>query len=378
MEKGIATHFRYWDVDYDDKFPVCNIEEIKKELLAKLEKSVKSQLMGEVPVGVLLSGGLDSSAIAYFVKKCGANIKTFNIGFKNLNEFEYSSQVAKELGLEHMEILMSIDDVVSDFDRVMHALDEPIADPACIPLYMLGKELKKHVTVVLSGEGGDELFGGYNQYKYCLENDKKIPYQKFFEYFLEKSYYFKNTDHFLKNNNTRPISYRFKKYFEDQPLLNGMLAYDIKTWMPENLMMKADKILMAHSLEGRFPFLDMDLFQFSAKDVSQKYKISKNLETKWILKEAMEGLLPKDVIRRKKMGFSVPVSEILDKMKEKVSNTFKDAKMHPDLIRILNIDNIEKFSEEYYDGKKEHALQLWTFFVLIYWLVKVFPGYRQV
>ena len=373
IKGGAASRYRYWDVTYRDIYPAPDLEKTKRALLEMVENSVKSQLMGEVPVGVLLSGGLDSSTIAYFVKKCGANLKTFNIGFESLNEFKYSSFVAKNLGLEHMEVFVGMDDFIKEFDKVMFALDEPIADPACFPLYILGQELKKHVTVVLSGEGSDELFGGYPQYISLLKNNP--PYRERFYSFLDGSYYFRDSVRFIKKSG-HPLAMRHKKYFEEQPLLNGMLAYDIKTWIPENLMMKADKILMAHSLEGRFPFLDNDIFDFAACNIPQCFKVDKKFESKSILKESMAGLLPEEIIHRKKMGFSVPVDKILDKMKETVTAAFCSAD-GLEMAGILDMEGIRSFVDGYYNGKKEHALQVWTLFVLTYWFVNVLPFYEN-
>lgn len=374
IKNGKHVQYKYWDISYRDAFPRPDIDKVKKELIDKTEKSIKSQLMGEVPVGVLLSGGLDSSTIAYFVKKCGANLKTFNIGFPEVNEFKYSSEVAKKFGLEHIEISINPDELIKNFDNVILALDEPIADPACLPLYVLCQELKKHVTVVLSGEGGDEVFAGYHQYMFSLMNKK--PYEQRFDYFLERSWYFKNYKDFLKDDHIAPLTLRYKKYFEEQPLLNGMLAYDMKTWIPENLMMKADKILMAHSLEGRFPFLDKGLFEYVAK-LPQDYKLNKDGTTKWILKEVIGPYLPKSVTYREKMGFTVPVDKMLDELKPQVLEVFEKIKK-TEVSQVLNTEYMKEFVNKYFSGDKNiTALQVWTLFVMCYWFVYCMPRYRE-
>lgn len=368
-----TVFYRYADVSYDEPYPVLSEPEAKKRLIEILDRSVTSQMMGEVPVGVLLSGGVDSSTIAYFIHKNGFNLKTFNIGFEDINEFEYSRAVAKHLGLEHMEILMTLDDVVNRFDAVMRAIDEPIADPACIPLYFLTEELKKHVTVVLSGEGGDEMFGGYNQYKTMV--GAKRPPKHPFRRFLEESYYFNDAGRFLRKRDALSVIWRHKKYFDEQPLLNGMLAYDMKTWMPENLMMKADKILMAHSLEGRFPFLSKEVLDFASRDIPQKYKIRSGV-TKWILKEAVRDFLPEGIIERRKMGFSVPVKEILNRMKDTVLSAYDDARGTV-LDGVVSVRALRKHTDDYYAGKHTDSLKVWTHFVLVYWFSRVFPTYAE-
>lgn len=380
IKNGSSVQYRFFDIGNYSIDYTLDADTCKKQLAQRIETAVKSQLMGEVPVGVLLSGGLDSSTISYFVNKCGAKLKTFNIGFPEANEFEYSSAVAKQLGLEHIEINMTIQNIIDNFDNVMWAIDEPLADPACLPLYYLCQELKKHVTVVLSGEGADELFAGYNQYKFSIQN--RQPYDNRFTYFTEQSFYFNDYRDFIKDEHLPDLTPRFRKYFEEQDSqLNGMLAYDAKTWIPEDLMMKADKILMAHSLEGRFPFLDNDLFRY-ASQIPPEYKLSNKGDTKWIQKELMRGLLPATVINRKKMGFTVPVEKILENLKPIVLETFEKA-LSSELASVLKTDYMQKFAGRYYRGDKQvSALQVWSMFVLCYWFVNVRPklhdtkGYR--
>lgn len=374
IKKGQAVAYRYWEVNYKDTYPLPDVSELEQELLKKLDKAVMSQLMGEVPVGVLLSGGVDSSTIAYFVSKHGAHLKTYNIGFPQVNEFKYSREVAKLLGLEHVEVTTTCEELINIFSQVSLALDEPIADPACLPLYQLCKELKKSVTVVLSGEGGDELFAGYPQYKALLRGSD--PYSLRWFKFLEKSWYFTdNFREFLRPNIASSLYMRNWKYFDEQPLVNGMLAYDVKTWLPENLMMKADKILMAHSLEGRFPFLDKEIFQLAA-NLPQIYKLHQKEIGKWILKKVMHKNLPANIINRPKMGFTVPVTDMLDRMEGMVLETLLKLKDSP-VNEIIDVDNALKFGKNYYKNKEGSDLQLWNLFVMAYWFVYSLPAYRN-
>ncbi|MDA8240169.1 MAG: asparagine synthase (glutamine-hydrolyzing) [Nitrospiraceae bacterium] len=364
IKKGQSSQYRYWDVSYSSPYPYPDAVEARNELLIKIHNAVKSQLMGEVPIGVLLSGGVDSSAIAYFVHKLGADLTTFNIGFPEVNEFQYSRSVAKKYGLKHVEILTTREELADNLDSVISALDEPIADPACFPLYILARELKKHVTVVLSGEGGDELFAGYPQYSNLLKEG--VSYSRRFDNFLQKSWYFRNYLDFLNDPSIPPHPMRFRKYFEEQPLLNGMLSYDMKTWMPENLMMKADKIMMAHSLEGRFPFLDREVFRF-ASALPQAYKLNlKEGISKWILKDAIKPYLPKSIVQRPKMGFTVPVAELLEDFKPLIVATCENAR-GSNISEVLNIGHIRTFVHGYYKKGAVTPIQIWTLFVLLYW-----------
>jgi asparagine synthase (glutamine-hydrolysing) len=362
-----GARFCFWDLEYKDNstelkdYSVTDLKARTKELLLN---AVRSQLMGEVPIGVLLSGGVDSSVIAWCIHTLGADLTTYNIGFPELNEFEFSREVAKAYNLKHVEICTSPEELLNDFDTVLAALDEPIADPACFPLYQLCKELKKSVTVVLSGEGGDELFGGYPQYARLLQSKNIIPEDQFLE-FLDFSYYFRDTSAYFNDKYRTPHFLRWRKYFLENESLNRMLAYDMRTWMPENLMMKADKILMKHSLEGRFPFLDQELFAFTTK-LPCSLKISPDQVTKWILKEAFADVLPKMITQRPKMGFSVPVDSLLLSMRERVMALPGSFKNHK-LSEILDLKAIENTFTNHFNNNTPAPLLVWTITIFLSW-----------
>ncbi len=359
IKDGRCQQYAYSTLTYDIDHLPKNGNELTEELLSTLEDVVRSQLMGEVPIGVLLSGGIDSSLISYMVKKCGANLKTFNIGFPEDNEFEYSKIVASSLGLDHMEIVVRVQDIIRDFDEIIRNQDEPLSDAACFPLYILAKEIKKHVTVVLSGEGGDELFGGYPQYTSILKSKSSIDT---FDLFLAQSQYYLNHKDFLNDKTLAPSHFRNKKYFNEPDVLNGMLHYDMKTWVPDDLMMKADKTLMAHSLEGRFPFLDKRMFGLAAK-LPVNYKIPTPEETKWVLKKSCSDILPNSIIYRKKKGFSVPIDYILKAMKDKVIDTFNTAKS-TSISDVVNMQTCENVINQYYSGAESLHLRTWNMFIL--------------
>ncbi len=366
-EDRVVRH-TYWDVEYKNPSPATlglSAEQVKKNVREKLLAAVQSQLMGEVPIGVLLSGGVDSSVIAWCIHQLGADLTTYNIGFPDVNEFEYSREVAKALQLKHVEVCTSPAALLDDFDLIIRAVDEPIADPACFPLYQLCKELKKSVTVVLSGEGGDELFGGYPQYLRTMQHEGMAPELQFNE-FMDASYYFRTgIDRFFLNKHIPPHILRWRKYFVEQDGLNRSLSYDMRTWMPDNLMMKADKILMAHSLEGRFPFLDLDLLNYAAR-LPESFKISPDKITKWILKESFADVLPDLIVERPKMGFSVPVDDMLNTLKERVQESPRALKNHA-LSEIVDLRAVEDLFNDHYSGKSPATLQVWTIFIMLSW-----------
>ena len=353
---------RYYDLPYsriDSRFEPAVAEE---RLLSLLASSVKGQLMGEVPVGITLSGGLDSSAIAMMLHREGARLTSFNIGFPELNEFEYSRAVAEQFSLPHREVVTTVEELTARFDSVLWALDEPIADPACFPLHHLAEVMKREVTVVLSGEGSDEIFGGYPQYQRVLA---EVQNADLFERFLEQSFYFLGHRQFMKHPGAASRQLRHRSYFEEAPLLSGMLRYDCATWLPENLMMKADKILMAHSLEGRFPFLNVDLIEWAAT-LPDNAKISKEGISKSVLRRAVTPFLPPSVIARPKMGFSVPVDLMLQALRGRVESVTERA-AKGDLSEVISFEKIRELNQGYFRGAGGSPLAVWTWFILLSW-----------
>lgn len=372
LDPGTYLHFKnskptqwpFWNISQQVNInnSISEAESLEK-LSYLLEKSVKSQLMGEVPVGVLLSGGLDSSTISYYINKFGQNLKTYNIGFHDVNEFEFSRAVAKKFDLQHIEIETSVKELIENYDDILESIDEPIADPACFPLFILAKELKKHVTVVLSGEGGDELFGGYNQYVNILKRFNQEGTRQLDQYnaFIENSFYYTDLNNYM-NKKTLPKDYfRFYKYYNSEPVMS-MNVYDLVTWMPDNLMMKADKTLMHHSLEGRFPFLDNDLLDFSFT-LPEKLKVNKDMVTKYILRKLVEPHLPESVLTRPKMGFTVPVDQLLLGLRERVETAFNSNQS--ELNEIVNYKYFNELKNNFYEKKdRNHTLKLWNYFIL--------------
>ncbi len=357
---------RYWDVPSVDAPLSISMADAAAELRRLLRGSVARQQMAETPVGVLLSGGLDSSVIAALCADVGAHLKSFNIGFPTLNEFEFSDDVAHKHDLPHYKIETTPEDMAENFGTVVRAMDDLIADPACFPLYLLCSFVREHVTVLLSGEGSDEMLGGYPQYTRTI-NDGPAPSGDQFERFLGYSWYF--------NKNAPPVTQTFspsrlrmfRKYFTGAPLLEGMLAYDQKTWLPENLMMKADKILMAHSLEGRFPFLAKDVLSFVAQ-LPRELKLG-CANGKTVLREAFAPELPESVLTRPKMGFSVPVSDLVSVMHDPFYDALNGAAQGP-FAGVLDFNAIRRDADDHYAGRAADPLRMWTLLVMTQWMTQ--------
>ncbi len=347
-----------------------------EELDHILNHAVRSQLMGEVPIGVLLSGGLDSSAIAACVHGAGAKLRAYSIGFPEVNEFEFSRDVARHFELDYTEVVLTQDDLRAGMDRVLGELDEPIADPACFALSRLCQDIRKDVTVVLSGEGGDEMFAGYGQHQLALQPD--MDRNSVFAHFLHHSAVNLDANQWLRDKQMPLQHLRHRHHFDQaDSVLNGMQTFELRTWMPENLMMKADKVLMAHSLEGRFPFLDLDLYRFAAQ-LPQHMKLPHAGSSKHVLRQLMAPRLPASVTQRRKMGFTVPPSFFMPALRERLQAAISDLRRTP-VAEVLDLDAIAQLLAASYDPVHGHTVppfRAWSLAVLLLWWADIYPGLR--
>lgn len=369
---GRRQTLRYASVVVSEPQATRSEADYAEELDGLLARSVRSQLMGEVPIGVLLSGGLDSSAVASYVHQAGARLKAYSIGLPEVNEFAYSRAVARQFDLDYVELCITQPELRAGMDRVIAELDEPIADPACFALSRLAQRIADDVTVVLSGEGGDELFAGYDQHQLALKPELAADRDKLFtHFFLLSSNDLKANE--LMREKKRPLHHtRYRPVFDDAPsALAGMQAFELSCWMPENLMMKADKILMAHSLEGRFPFLDLDVWRY-ASALPREMKLPRVESSKHVLRALMKTRLPRSVIERQKMGFTVPPVYLLEPMRPRLEGAIEQLRGTP-LADVLDFDAILGVLADYYGGNPKYFLRVWNLAVLLLWWVDVYP-----
>ena len=299
---------------------------------AHLDRSVRMQMRSDVPVGAFLSGGIDSSTLVALMtrhREDAGPVRTFSIGFEDpkYQEFDYSREVAKAIGTEHTEILVTGDDYAAALDDFIWYADQPMADPAALPVMLLSRKAKQSVTVVLSGEGGDEVFLGYKQYARALEALEARGPGAAIDAFISGSHYFGANNRGLlaadvaaglgAHDPLRPL--RDALLAPDGTLLKRMLRLDLETWMPDNLLMKADTMSMAASIETRVPFLDVDLVAFALglPDEAHRPRLARRLfhrprsMTKPLLRSAAEGLVPRRILGREKIGFPVPLPRLL-------------------------------------------------------------------
>ncbi|WP_262689851.1 asparagine synthase (glutamine-hydrolyzing) [Kordiimonas aestuarii] len=359
-----AYHFSFSDLSELRPEPFAGTyEEAKEELHALLLKSVKMHLIGEVPIALLLSGGVDSSVLAGILHELGTNMECFNIGFDEVNEFEFSTAVADKYGFKMHNIELSAAAMESEFEAIVSGLDEPIADPAQIPLHILSREVKKSATVVLSGEGADELFCGYPQYWRCRD---EISHSASLPTYLKNSYYFLNNNQYLKQPGGNGLWPTTRKYFAGSTTFGAMSKYDFKTWVPDNLMMKADKIAMKHSLEGRFPFLNREIMNF-AQSLPTEFLLGQDGTSKRLLKDTFERLLPSKVLKRPKMGFTVPTGTLLKHFKDLYLDSISMLR-DTEVDEFLELQKIEDSFTSFLNGRDDFALRCWTTMILCVWL----------
>ena len=354
---------KYWDINFAEDADAGSPQPERQSdanLIAEwselFRKSVELRLMADVPLGMFLSGGIDSSAIAAVMSGMVSDpIKTFSVAFaeREANELHYARLVAERFKTDHHETIVSPADFFTALPRLVWHEDEPLAHPSSVALYFVSRLAAKHVKVVLTGEGSDEMLGGYERYYKTIYNLALAPgYQKLTTAGLRRavqgrieglaldskvrhklrrtflclppdieSLYFDNFAVFtrsMQNDLLTPETreraggiepYRdMRRYFEtgqSRSLLNRMLYADTKTYLHE-LLMKQDQMSMAASIESRVPFLDHKLVEFTAR-LPQRLKLRRGWTTKYILRESMKDVLPAPILSRKKMGFPVPV-----------------------------------------------------------------------
>lgn len=388
---------RYWKAHFN---PIQKPEsEFIKEIQDVLIDSVKMHMRSDVPVGSFLSGGIDSSIIASIAKQFHPAIKTFSVGFEQngFSEIDVAKETADKLGVENISYVITPQEYMNELPKIIWHMDDPLADPAAIPLYFVAREARKHVTVVLSGEGADELFGGYNIYRepQDLEVFNKIPRAGKIllkgianmmpegmkgKSFIERGVtpmeerYIGNAKMFTEEEKRELLSvYREGLHYTDitKPLFTETRGYDpvdtmqyidIHTWMRGDILLKADKMTMAHSLELRVPFLDKAVFETASK-IPTSLKTA-NGTTKYILRKAAEGIVPEHVLTRKKLGFPVPIRHWL---KNEMNEWAKTIIRESNTDHLINKTYVLNLLEDHCQGKADNSRKIWTVLIFMVW-----------
>lgn len=390
---------RYYDMmwNIDEKKQLVDWE---KEIQETFEESVKAHQIADVEVGCFLSSGVDSSYVVKEVSKCTEQVKTFSVGFEEeqYSELPYAQRLSEEIGVENISNKVSAEEYFDAVEKIPYYLDEPLPNPSEVPLYFLAQNAAKYVKVVLSGEGADELFGGYPMYLAGLHFEhyshrvpkplrkmlatiaKKMPDFKGknflirgamepYERFMRANYVFteQERNRYLKNpipacppqEHAKHLFERVSKF--DEPT---QLQYvDIHTWMLYDILLKADRMSMANSLELRVPFLDKKVLEL-ALTIPTRYRVDREV-TKVALRAAALKQLPERTANKKKLGFPVPLNDWLrqEPYYQRVKEAFSDETAG----KFFAQDEILALLEEHKSGKNGNMKKIWSIYSFLLW-----------
>jgi len=405
---------KFWEIEFNNSD--ISFDEAITQLDKKINESVKLRMVSDVPFGVFLSGGLDSSTIAYYAQKNSSRkIKTFSVNFeeKSFDESKYAQKVSDILGTEHYDQLLTTKNLIETLSTI-DLIDEPIGDASIIPTYLLSKHARNYVTVALGGDGGDELFAGYPTFqadvlagiyekiptlikKIFLEKiihkipetdnnfslgfrlktfvkglggDKNYRHHRWLGSFTaeEKEKLFKREiwNEIDAKKDFEEIDY-YLKNIKAEDHRNKTLGLYMRTYLMDEVLVKVDRASMKNSLEIRSPFLDPNLVEL-ANSLPFSFKL-KGFTTKYILKKLMEDKLPGSIVYRKKKGFGIPLSRWLrNELKE-----FCDGLLSEEKIKnqgLFNYDYIARLKQEHFDENKNNRKKLWTLMAFMIWYEK--------
>ena len=416
LETKSQKEVQYWNVyDFYNK-PKLNITfpEAKTQTKELLKSAFNYRMVADVPVGVFLSGGYDSTTVTSLIQAdLTSKLKTFTIGVPDigLNEAPYAREIANHLGTDHTEINCSEGEAIEMIKDLPFFYDEPFADSSAIPTTLVSKEARKDVTVALSADGGDEIFGGYNRYDYIQRYGKtinlipksvrkilvramknisseKIP-------ILKSKYNFHNRYErlktFLDNPNKKEIMLGLSQQFNDDQIksvmnfkfeslptmfqsnellkdfkspLSYMMAIDFQTYMLDDILQKVDRATMTNSLEGREPMLDHRILEFAAQ-LPDEFKYQNGIK-KRILREITHDFIPKELLDRPKMGFAIPIERWLkNELKGHVEEYLNEDRIKNQ--GIFNWEFIAKLKIDFNRGRKEYVTKLWYILMFQMW-----------
>lgn len=383
---------KYYEVEFDKEN--ISLEKAAEKIHGVMTESVERHLLSDVEVGSFLSSGVDSSYIVSLARPK----KTFTASYGNLkyDEGKYTKDLAEKLGISNKSVVISKKDYQKELPNIMYYLDEPTSDPAALSLYFVAKLASKDVKVVLSGEGADEFFGGYNYYRRNVDAGfyGKFPFgiRRFIGKVaglfpegrginflvrqgerLEDSYIGVNRNFsekmalkVLKNKplvRAKDLTKDIYDKYKDCTDIQKMQAIDIHFWLANDILLKADRMSMASSLEGRVPFIDKKVFEV-AKSLPDAVKVSKE-NTKMALRMAAKKVIPTDAYNKKKLGFPVPVREwIKDEDWQKDIRTAFSSRV---ALKYFNQKEISKLFDEHLEGKKDNYRKVWTIYSFIKW-----------
>jgi asparagine synthase (glutamine-hydrolysing) len=413
VRDGKLTTGAFWRPTYVPKHALV-IATAVEAIDAQLRRSVGSMLVADVPLGAFVSGGVDSGLIAAMATQLsGRAIDTFNLGFTGNDvgsEHEEAKRVARHIGSQHHCLMLSPDDVLPALERWVDVFDEPFGDQAALPTMLLAQYARRKVTVVLTGEGADEVFGGYGNYVKRLREERitsilgargsplpwlarrlpgrlardrilkamAVPRSRrfttipnIFDTLLQREYF---TDSF-RHAATERIADRAEAFYlecDSPSYLDHLLHIDARLWLPDDLLAKVDRSTMAHSLEARVPYLDHEFFGWCAR-LEPSLKVSGG-SGKLALKRLAKRYLPADIVDRPKQGFMMPLRRWLAvELKADIAEALGPAGLQRR--GLIRAEAIARLLEEHGSGRKNHAMRLWVLLVLEYWFARYEPAF---
>lgn len=398
-ENGEVTISRYWTPEFNpEERP---LDDIVNEIDDVVRESIQAHRISDVKVGSFLSSGVDSSYVVSVLKPN----KTFTVGFsdENFSEIDSARELSQELGIENVNEVLDPEVCFNSIGTIQYMMDEPHSNPSIVPLYFLAELARKHVTVVLSGEGADELFGGYADYDESpsMRKYKKTPAlvrrmigemaqalpemkgKNFLtkgglpveETFIGQAKIFNEdhaeailTDGYRNAPSVKEIVEPFYKTAKGQDDVTKKQVLDLNLWLVDDILLKADKMSMAHSIELRVPFLDKKVME-TAKKVPTRYRVNE-IDTKYAFRLAAGRALPEAWAKRKKIGFPVPIRNWMKDPKyyEIIKNTFESA----DAAKFFDQRAIVELLTDHRDGKANNARKVWTVYMFLVWYNKYF------
>ncbi|WP_062351252.1 asparagine synthase (glutamine-hydrolyzing) [Bacillus kwashiorkori] len=400
-KNGTIEIKQYWDIAFNEQ--AGTEEEYIKRINNTMQESVEYHKISDVKVGSFLSGGVDSSYITALLQPN----KTFSVGFKDyegiFNETNIAQELSEKLNIENHRELINADQCFEKLPEIQYYMDEPQANLSSVPLYFLSQLASKHVTVVLSGEGADEIFAGYDWYRKSkkLVKYEKIPFairrfisksskllpknkltsflvkggQTIEEKFIGQAIIFEEseandvlTERYQAGPSVFNITNTHYRKVKDKDELTKMQYLDLKQWLPGDILLKADKMSMAHSIELRVPFLDKKVMEM-AGEIPSHLRVNEK-DTKYVLRKASEKVLPEEWANRKKVGFPVPVRHWLKE--DKYYNLVKEMFQRDFVKEFFNTTKLVEMLDEHHEGKHNHARKIWTVYVFLVWYQKYF------
>jgi asparagine synthase (glutamine-hydrolysing) len=413
---------RYWDLleEVEAQGPDTRpLHQVMDELYALLEEAVRIRLLSDVPLGAFLSGGIDSSAIVGLMHGAGVKpLRTFSIGFEDqtYNELEYARAVSRRFDTVHEELVIR-PRALELTEKLIRHLDEPLGDFSIFPTYLVSEMARKHVTVILSGDGGDEIFGGYEHYQaqkiaalpgmapglralsgvigslppsakkkggwnklrrfaQGLENGRRLRHFRWMMFLSDRDRASLFSPDFITSlggirdlAETPPFSDIFARLGGLDPV-NGELYLDLTTYLVDNILVKVDRMSMAPSLETRVPLIDHKVVEFIFRQPGRT-KL-RGLTTKWLFKKTMGRLLPEEIIHRKKEGFSIPIKHWLrTDLRDLLCDTLNEKRIRED--GYFNPEAVRTMTDRHLSGRENYSHQLWALLVFALWKTRYLP-----